>query len=117
MIAFSGADIVLPDRLIRGGSILVDDGRIAAIELGAITATSSATIINLTGHIIVPGFVDVHIHGIEGVDVLDDAAAVLPVAQRLPKYGVTAFCPTSVACSPAVLTTLLDAIARARTTP
>ena len=36
-----------------------------------------------------PGFVDVHVHGIEGIDVLDGADAVADVAARLPKYGVT----------------------------
>ncbi|MDH4063977.1 MAG: amidohydrolase family protein, partial [Acidobacteriota bacterium] len=35
-------------------------------------------------------------------------------AARLPRYGVTAFCPTSVACAPAVLDTFLDAVGRAR---
>ena len=60
---------------------------------------------------------DVHVHGIEGVDVLDGPDAVDDVATRLPKYGVTAFCPTSVACAPARLTTLLAGVARARATP
>ena len=38
------------------------------------------------------------------------------VAARLPKFGVTAFCPTSVACAPETLQTFLDAVARARRT-
>ena len=33
---------------------------------------------------------------------------------RLVRYGVTAFCPTSVACSPAVLERLLESMRRAR---
>ena len=117
MIALSGADLVLPDRVVRGGSIVIDQGRIAAIESRAIDAGAGHTVIDLSNHTIVPGFVDVHVHGIEGVDVLDGAAAVADVAKRLPKYGVTAFCPTSVACDPARLTTLLDGVARARSTP
>ena len=64
--------------------------------------------------LIVPGFVDVHVHGIEGIDVLDGPDAVADVAARLPKYGVTAFCPTSVACTPQRLTTMLDGGRRAR---
>lgn len=117
MIALSGADLVLPDRVIRGGSIVIDHGRIAAIESRAIDAGAGHTVIDLSNHTIVPGFVDVHVHGIEGVDLLDGADAVADVAKRLPKYGVTAFCPTSVACGPARLTTLLDGVARARSTP
>lgn len=117
MIALSGADLVLPDRVVTGGSIVVDRGRIAAIEERAIDSAGGVTVINLANHIIVPGFVDVHIHGIEGIDVLDSADAVAAVAQRLPRYGVTAFCPTSVACSPHRLTVLLESIERARSAP
>jgi N-acetylglucosamine-6-phosphate deacetylase len=117
MIALSGADIVLPDRVIRGGSILIDQGRIAAIEPRAIDAGAGRTVVDLANHTIVPGFVDVHVHGIEGVDVLDGPNAVDDVARRLPKYGVTAFCPTSVACTPARLVTLLAGVARARSAP
>jgi N-acetylglucosamine-6-phosphate deacetylase len=71
-------------------------------------------VIDLSGHTIVPGFVDVHVHGVEGIDVLDGPDAVAGVAARLPKYGVTAFCPTSVACAPERLTVFLDAVERGR---
>ncbi len=118
MIALSGADIVLPDRILHGGSIVIEHGRIAAIEPRAIdSAAAGMSVIDFTGHVIVPGFVDVHIHGIEGIDVLDGPDAVAEVARRLPKYGVTAFCPTSVACAPHTLATLLTAVARARAAP
>ena len=39
MIVLSGADIVLPDRVIDGGSLVIGDGRIAAIDDRAIDAT------------------------------------------------------------------------------
>jgi len=114
MIVLSGADIVLPDRVVQGGSILIEHGRIAAIEPRAVDAAADREVVHLAHHTIVPGFVDVHVHGIEGVDVLEGPDAVGEVARRLPKYGVTAFCPTSVACTPKRLTTLLDAVTRAR---
>ncbi len=118
MIALSGADIVLPDRILHGGSIVIEHGRITAIETGTIDAAASGmSVTDFTNHVIVPGFVDVHIHGIEGIDVLDGPDAVEEVARRLPKYGVTAFCPTSVACTPQKLTSLLTAISRARSAP
>ena len=117
MIALSGADVVLPDRVVQGGSIVIDRGRIAAIEPRAIDAGAGRTVVDLANYTIVPGFVDVHVHGIEGVDVLDGPDAVDDVAKRLPKYGVTAFCPTSVACTPARLTTMLSGVARALSAP
>ena len=114
MIVFAGAVLVLPDRVIDAGSIVVDDGRIESIHQRAIDKPAGATYLDLAGHIIVPGFIDVHVHGVEGVDVLDDQQAVARVAALLPKYGVTAFCPTSIACPPEKLSALLAGVQAAR---
>jgi N-acetylglucosamine-6-phosphate deacetylase len=117
MIVLAGADLVLPDRIEHGGSLIVDGARIASIEPRATDGPSGATRVDLRGHLIVPGFIDVHVHGLEGIDVLDGPAAVTEVASRLPRYGVTAFCPTSIACAPAELATLLTGVAAARSVP
>ena len=63
-----------------------------------------------TGCWIVPGFIDTHIHGAHGIDVLDDGAAVARVAALLPRYGVTGFLPTTVACPPEALAAFLTAV-------
>jgi N-acetylglucosamine-6-phosphate deacetylase len=113
MILLAGADIVLSDQIIAGGSLAIRDGVIQEV-LPAGRARAGWSVIDWSGHTIVPGFVDVHLHGLEGVDVLDDGEAVANVAARLPKYGVTGFCPTSVACTPERLQVLLDAVGRSR---
>ena len=59
------------------------------------------------------GLRDVHVHGIEGVDVLDGPDAVDDVAKRLPKYGVTAFARRRWPARRPRLTTLLSGV-RAR---
>ena len=117
MIVLAGADLVLLDRVVPAGSLVIDAGRIVAIESRSIDGPEGATRLDLAGHVIAPGFVDVHVHGLEGLDVLDGAAAIAGVAARLPKYGVTAFCPTSVACGPAALATMLIAVGAARRSP
>jgi N-acetylglucosamine-6-phosphate deacetylase len=66
---------------------------------------------------VVPGFVDVHVHGLDGLDVFDSDGAVAAIAGRMPAFGVTAFCPTSIACEPAALRGLLAAVGRARVSP
>jgi len=103
MILLAGADIVLPDRVVPSGSLIIDGERIAAIEPRRIDTPAGATRLDVTGLTIVPGFVDVHVHGVQGHDVLDGPGAIAEVAKRLPQYGVTSFCPTSVACAPATL--------------
>lgn len=117
MIILSGAGVVLPDRVLSPATILIDDGVIVGIEPGARARDVNAgeLHVDLTGHLVVPGFIDVHVHGVAGHDVLDGPGAVRAVAERLPRWGVTAFCPTTIACSPAALTGLFDDIARIRT--
>jgi N-acetylglucosamine-6-phosphate deacetylase len=113
MIVLFGGDIVLPDRILTSASLIVDGDRIAAIESAQHTPPS-AFVIDARESFIVPGFVDVHVHGIEGHDSLDHADAIAEMAARLPRYGVTAFCPTTVACAPEALDAVLDEVARAR---
>ena len=112
MIVLSGAELVLPDRILSPGTLTIDGGRIVDIRAGSAQAGSP-----FHGHYIVPGFIDVHVHGVDGIDTLDEGEAVRSMAARLPRYGVTAFCPTTVACEPASLGRVLLQIARARAEP
>jgi len=121
MIRISGADLVLPDRVLTNGTIVIDGDRIVEIGAADLPPDSGASAdtdlrFYFPDHYIVPGFVDVHVHGVEGADSLDGGAALQTIAERLPKYGVTAFCPTSVACDPTALRTLLNGVRAARTT-
>jgi N-acetylglucosamine-6-phosphate deacetylase len=113
MIVLAKGDVVLPDRVLTAGTIIIDRGRIAAIESGA-AEPAQATIIDATDCFVVPGFVDVHVHGIEGYDTLDGDGAIAEIASKLPRYGVTAFCPTTVACPPDDLRAFLGEVRRAR---
>jgi hypothetical protein len=114
MIVLAGGDIVLPDRILTNASLVIDRGRIAAIETTR-SLPSGASIVDVRDAFVVPGFIDVHVHGIEGYDTLDGGDAIASIASRLPRYGVTAFCPTTVACDPAGLRAVLEQVGRART--
>jgi N-acetylglucosamine-6-phosphate deacetylase len=116
MIVLAGGDIVLPDRILSNASLIIDANRIAAIDT-ARGAPAGASIIDVRDNYVVPGFVDVHVHGVEGHDTLDGADPVAAIAARLPRYGVTAFCPTTVACSPDDLDGMLEQVSRARMRP
>jgi N-acetylglucosamine-6-phosphate deacetylase len=112
MIVLSGADLVLPDRILSSGTLVIDDGRIADIRPDAASAAQSG--FAFQGHYIVPGFIDVHVHGVEGFDSLDAGTPIAEMATRLPKYGVTSFCPTTVACAADALARVLDQVRHAR---
>jgi len=113
MIVLARGDVVLPDRVLSEGTIVIDAGRIAAIEAGAVDSVR-ATTIDASDCYVVPGFIDVHVHGIEGYDTLDGGEAVAEIGLRLPRYGVTAFCPTTVACPPQELRIFLNQVRDAR---
>ena len=117
MIVLSGAALVLPDRILSPGTIIIDEGRIAEIRPDAPAAHHPHSLFAFHGHYIVPGFIDVHVHGVDGVDSLDDGDAIQSIAARMPQYGVTAFCPTTVACAPEALRRVLDQIRLARQSP
>ena len=116
MILLSGADLVLPDRVLGAGTLVIDGDRIADLVAGPREGGADAVHFSFPDHYIVPGFIDVHVHGIEGTDALDGGTAIVTMAERLPRYGVTAFCPTSLACDPPSLRRMLTAVRSARTT-
>jgi N-acetylglucosamine-6-phosphate deacetylase len=116
MIVLSGADLVLPDRVLGAGTIVLDGDRIVDVRGGESDASSHDLHFPFRDHYIVPGFIDVHVHGVEGLDALDaGSSSIAGMAERLPRYGVTAFCPTSIACDPSALRRMLTNVRAART--
>jgi N-acetylglucosamine-6-phosphate deacetylase len=114
MIVLSGGDLVLPDRILSSASLLLDGDRIRSVERQARIDPAGATVVDVSGCYVVPGFIDVHVHGVEGIDTLDEGTPVAQMAERFPRYGVTSFCPTTVACPPAQLHAVLAQVKSAR---
>ena len=113
-VVLAGGDLVLPDRLLPASSLVIGDSRIADVVPRASCDPPGAMVIDVRDHYVVPGFIDVHVHGVEGHDTLDNGAAVAAIAARLPRYGVTAFAPTTVACAPDALARFLVQVRSAR---
>ena len=113
----TGADVVFPDRVAAGHTLVIEDGRVAAVSSGLRSVGDGERRVDLTGCVILPGFVDVHVHGVLGRDVQDGPGAIAAIARDLPAFGVTAFCPTTVACEPSTLTAVLHEVAALRAQP
>lgn len=107
MVRLGGGRVVTPGGVLEGHAVVVAGGHIAEI---AATPAAGAAEVDCTGCWIVPGFVDVHVHGARGVDVLAGGDAVARVAAALPAFGVTSFLPTSVACPPDTLAAFLGSV-------
>jgi len=85
------------DEIVRP-LLLIEDGRIAdvASQLER-EIPPQARRVDLPGAVLAPGFVDIHIHGAAGHDVMQaDAAGLSAIAGLLAKHGVTSYFPTTV---------------------
>jgi N-acetylglucosamine-6-phosphate deacetylase len=114
MMVLSGADVVLANRILSPGTVIVDGERVVDIVPSARPASPGVVHVDLSKHYVVPGFIDLHVHGVQGFDTLDGGTGLRAMASRLPGYGVTAFCPTAVACPPPVLARFLNQLRRLR---
>jgi len=93
-LLLKNASVVLPDREVQA-SVLIEDGRIVSLE-----AEQGDEETDLAGARLLPGFIDVHIHGAAGIDVMDATAAGLgEVSEYLASQGVTSWVPTFVPAS------------------
>jgi N-acetylglucosamine-6-phosphate deacetylase len=117
MIVLSSADVVLPDGIMSPATVVIDGDRIVEVVSGSRPGRPGPEHIDLNGYFIVPGFVDVHVHGVDGRDTMESRDAIAAIAARLPAYGVTSFCPTTVACAVVALREVLGGIRDARERP
>ena len=60
-ILIKGGTVVDPGRLVGTADVLIDQGRIGAVG-PSLAAPAGATIVDAQGQLVMPGFVDVHVH-------------------------------------------------------
>ncbi|MFA6852064.1 MAG: N-acetylglucosamine-6-phosphate deacetylase [Bacilli bacterium] len=96
MKGFKNSYIYVEGEGIVKTSITIDNGRIISIG-----DNESDDAIQLDdNHILVPGFIDQHIHGCHGHDVMEASKEALQeMANELLQEGVTFFCPTTMSMS------------------
>ncbi len=92
--AVTGATVYTKETSFSG-TLLVRDGRIEAVG-PAVKIPTGARLIDAAGCHLLPGFIDVHVHGADQVDVMEGADAVRTIARFKVHHGVTAFVPTTL---------------------
>ncbi|SDN53154.1 N-acetylglucosamine-6-phosphate deacetylase [Tenuibacillus multivorans] len=88
-------DIYLEDSLIKKGSVLIRHGKIESISEKHLNQ-SDTQMIDGRGKRLIPGFIDGHIHGAVGYDVMDGVEALKRMSQALPREGTTSFVATTI---------------------
>lgn len=103
--ALFAARVLTPHGEISDGVVLVEDETIRAVGRRAeVAVPESARCSELGERTLVPGFIDIHIHGGAGHDVMEaDGASLGDVASHLLRRGTTSFLPTTVSAPVAVL--------------
>ncbi|MFI1286041.1 MULTISPECIES: N-acetylglucosamine-6-phosphate deacetylase [unclassified Streptomyces] len=87
----SGARVVLPTGTVAGGRVIVEGDRIAG------SAHEGSRIVDLSGHWIVPGFVDMHNHGGGGASFTSGTAEdVLKGVRTHREHGTTTLVASTV---------------------
>lgn len=92
---FANGILLLDDGFSRA-DLLVRDGRIARIA-PAIEPEPGDAVVDLCGDRLVPGFIDMHVHGGGGADFMDGSDdAIRTVRRTHARFGTTTLCPTTL---------------------
>jgi N-acetylglucosamine-6-phosphate deacetylase len=115
MIAFTANYLFTPLERVQQPLLLVEDHVI--VEAGSRVASEvphGVRVVNFGDAVLAPGFVDIHIHGGAGHDVMEaDADGLSAVEQLLFKHGVTSYFPTTVTAPLDKTWSALDRLANA----
>ena len=103
-----------PWQVTSPGWLEVAGERIAALGSGEPAVPPGSQVLDLNGRRLVPGFIDLHIHGARGWDVMDESPDALPTISRfLVQHGCTGFLATTLTADLEHISRRLGAIARA----
>lgn len=87
MTVLTNARVVTPDGVLESGTVTIDGGRIS--EVAARDPQRAAEIVDLDGAWLLPGFIDIHVHGGGGHDVTSSAEATAAAVAFHVGHGTT----------------------------
>ncbi|MGC8601790.1 MAG: N-acetylglucosamine-6-phosphate deacetylase [Thermoprotei archaeon] len=106
--------VVTPTRVFKG-SVLVEGGKIASVAEGDdVSPPRGAQVIDASGSLVLPGFIDMHVHGGGGADAMDgtyEAVNAMSIAHA--RGGTTSMVPATVSAPAEDMMRALDAIREA----
>lgn len=98
MRAIVNGKIVLPDRVLEGAALLYDQKILGVATESEVPAEAER--IDAQGNYVIPGLLDMHIHGYLGEDASDGSFdGIRTMAEGVAKNGVTSFLPTTMTVS------------------
>lgn len=108
---FKNAEILNENFEFVKGDLVIEDGKITGINV----ENNDGQEVDCSGLKILPGFIDIHIHGTNGGDTCDGkASSVQIMSENLTRHGVTSFCPTTMTISGEELEEIFKIIAEVK---
>ncbi|MFG5723279.1 N-acetylglucosamine-6-phosphate deacetylase [Streptomyces murinus] len=86
----TGANVVLPTGTVKNGTVAIDGTRIAGVP------PADAAVLDVSGHWLVPGFVDLHNHGGGGASFSGTAEQILTAIRTHRAHGTTTLVASTV---------------------
>jgi N-acetylglucosamine-6-phosphate deacetylase len=114
MIALTAAALLTPGERIEQPLLLLDDGKIVEVSSRAAREVAKgARSFDFPGAVLAPAYLDIHIHGGMGHDVMDpNADGIARFEGFLAQHGVAAYLPTTVTAPEENILRALDWLAK-----
>lgn len=113
-IKIVNGNIITPYRIIPGGTLLIEEGRIVEV-LEKDLPTEDYFEIDAAGNFVSPGFIDIHTHGGGGHDFMDGTVeAYLKAAEKHAEHGTTSIVPTTLTSTLEELKNTFDVYKKAK---
>lgn len=111
--------LILPHEVLDNGWLIMQGGQIASYGSGSLPQSEQiSSLIDGQGRYLLPGFIDIHVHGGASQDFMHAKGEQLDEITRFHmKHGTTAMLATTVTGSYEQLTDVLDAVAHYRQQP
>jgi N-acetylglucosamine-6-phosphate deacetylase len=115
MEAFTARQLFTPAHTVEHPLVLVESGRVLEISSRDTRSIPAGIAVSDFGDsVMAPGYIDLHLHGSAGYDVMDDDVQALPlIEQLLARHGVTSYFPTTVTAPMETTLRALDRLADA----
>jgi N-acetylglucosamine-6-phosphate deacetylase len=113
--ALTAAALFTPSDRVELPLLILKEGKIVEVTSRASRdLPGGAQLMDFGDAVLAPAFLDMHIHGSAGYDVMDAKSEALPaVEELLARHGVASYCPTTVTAPVDVILAALDRLASA----
>jgi N-acetylglucosamine-6-phosphate deacetylase len=111
-IVITGGTLLTPHIQLPDHSLVIAGDKIEALAAGSVSAKPGDVVIDAAGGWVVPGFIDVHVHGALGFDTMDATPeAICRMGAFFAQHGVTSYLPTTMTAAPAAIIAAINNVA------